>query len=118
MDLRLPNEITLDLPGRFEPPVEAAAYFAVSEILTNTAKHSGAERVWIDVGYDGRMLRISVIDDGIGGADPAQGTGIQGIERRLAVFDGVLATNSPPGGPTFVTMELPCALSSPKTSSS
>jgi len=118
MDLRLPAEITLDLPGRFEPPVEAASYFAVSEILANTVKHSGAQRVWIDAGYDGRMLRITVTDDGTGGADPARGTGMRGIERRLAAFDGVLAVTSPPGGPTVVTMELPCALSSPKISSS
>ena len=56
-------------------------------------------------------------DDGRGGADPARGTGLRGIERRLAAFDGVLAVSSPPGGPTVVTMEIPCALSSPKTSS-
>ena len=117
LDLRLATEVTIDLPGRLEPPVEAAAYFAVSEILTNTAKHSGAQRVWIDVRHDGKMLRVSVTDDGSGGADPSRGTGMRGIERRLAAFDGVLAVSSPPGGPTVVTMELPCVLSSPKTSS-
>ena len=63
------------------------------------------------------MLRIGVSDDGSGGADPARGTGLAGIERRLAAFDGVLAVSSPPGGPTVVTLEIPCALSSPKTSS-
>jgi signal transduction histidine kinase len=69
------------------------------------------------------MLRIGVTDDGHGGADPAlkgggeAGGGLRGIERRLAAFDGVLAVSSPPGGPTAVTMEIPCALSSPKTSS-
>ena len=60
---------------------------------------------------------MSVTDDGHGGADPARGTGLRGVERRLATFDGVLALNSPPGGPTMVMMELPCALSSPRTSS-
>jgi DNA-binding NarL/FixJ family response regulator len=63
------------------------------------------------------MLRIGVTDDGRGGADPARGTGLHGIERRLAAFDGVLALTSPSGGPTVVNMEIPCALSSPKTSS-
>jgi signal transduction histidine kinase len=114
MDLRMPAEIRIDLPGRFEAPVEAAAYFAVSEILTNTVKHSGAQRVWIDARYDDQMLRISITDDGAGGADPALGTGMRGIERRLAAFDGVLAVSSPAGGPTVVTIELPCVLASPK----
>jgi signal transduction histidine kinase len=54
-------------------------------------------------------------DDGQGGADPAGGTGLRGIERRLAAFDGTMALSSPPGGPTIVTMELPCVSSSPKT---
>ena len=63
------------------------------------------------------MLRAQVTDDGWGGADPAQGTGLAGVERRLAAFDGILAVNSPPGGPTIVVIEVPCALSSPKTSS-
>jgi signal transduction histidine kinase len=57
------------------------------------------------------MLRISVTDDGRGGADLSGGTGLRGIERRLGTFDGVLALNSPAGGPTIVTMELPCELS-------
>jgi signal transduction histidine kinase len=63
------------------------------------------------------MLRIGVSDDGNGGADPGRGTGLAGIERRLAAFDGVLVVSSPPGGPTVVNMEIPCALSSPKISS-
>jgi signal transduction histidine kinase len=87
-------------------------------VLTNAAKHSGAQRVWIDLRHSGDMLRVSVTDDGVGGAAVAGGTGLRGIERRLATFDGVLALSSPQGGPTMVTMELPCALSSPRTSSS
>jgi signal transduction histidine kinase len=59
-----------------------------------------------------------VADDGDGGADPTAGTGLRGIERRLAAFDGTMALSSPPGGPTVVSMELPCALSSPKTTPS
>jgi signal transduction histidine kinase len=61
------------------------------------------------------MLRIEVADDGAGGADPAQGSGLRGVERRLGTFDGILAVSSPAGGPTMVVMEVPCALSLPKT---
>jgi len=112
------TEVQVDLPGRPEMPVESAAYFAISEILTNVAKHSGADRAWIDIRYDRGMLRITVTDDGHGGADVSRGSGLRGIERRLATFDGVLAVNSPVNGPTMVTMELPCVLPSPKTTSS
>jgi signal transduction histidine kinase len=105
------------LPGRAPAPVESAAYFAVSELLANVSKHAHADRVWIDIRHESGMLRIGVADDGGGGADPGAGTGLRGIERHLAAFDGVLAVTSPPGGPTVVNMEVPCALSSPKTSS-
>jgi signal transduction histidine kinase len=63
-------------------------------------------------------LNIMVVDNGVGGADPANGSGLAGIERRLGTFDGILAVSSPPGGPTMIVMEVPCALSSPRTSSS
>ncbi|WP_307801911.1 sensor histidine kinase [Actinomadura violacea] len=118
LDHPLKTEVTGDLPARPEPPVESAAYFAVSEILTNAAKHSGASRVWVDLRYERGMLRVTVTDDGHGGASLDNGTGLRGIERRIGTFDGVLALNSPVGGPTIVTLELPCALSSPKTSPS
>jgi signal transduction histidine kinase len=114
----IPVEVAVDLPGRLAAPVESAAYFAVSEVLTNAAKHSGASRVRIDLWHEDGRLRITVTDDGRGGARPDRGTGLRGVERRLGTFDGVLAVSSPLGGPTQVTMELPCALSSPKTSSS
>jgi signal transduction histidine kinase len=106
-----------DLSGRPSPPVESAAYFAVSELLANVAKHAGASRAWVDLRHDRGMLRIGVTDDGVGGADPVKGSGLRGIECRLAAFDGVLAVASPPGGPTVVNMEIPCELSSQKTSS-
>jgi signal transduction histidine kinase len=114
----IPAEVTVELPGRPDAPVESAAYFAVSEVLTNAAKHSGARRIWVDLRHEGGMLRVMVTDDGVGGAAPGAGSGLRGIERRLGTFDGVLAVSSPQGGPTMVTMELPCVLSSPKTSSS
>ncbi|MGP4022746.1 histidine kinase [Actinomadura sp. 3N407] len=118
LDHPLKTEVVADLPSRPEAPVESAAYFAVSEILTNAAKHSGASRVWVDMRYEQGMLRITITDDGRGGATLDGGTGLRGIERRIGTFDGVLALSSPVGGPTIVTMELPCALSSPKTSPS
>ena len=71
--------------------------------------HAKASQAWIDIRHHDEMLTITVTDDGQGGADPRRGTGLQGIERRLAAFDGVLAVSSPPGGPTSVTMEIPCA---------
>ncbi|MER7966701.1 sensor domain-containing protein [Streptomyces ardesiacus] len=111
--LRLPVtvEVEVDLPGRAEAPVESAAYFAVSEVLTNAVKHSGADRIWVDVHHDAGLLRVSVTDNGKGGAVIGAGSGLAGVERRLGTFDGVLAVSSPAGGPTMVTMEIPCALS-------
>jgi signal transduction histidine kinase len=107
--------LAADLPGRLPAPVESAAYFAVSELLANVAKHAEASQAWVDIRHVDGILRVGVTDNGRGGADPARGTGLRGIERRLAAFDGVLAVSSPPGGPTAVTMEVPCVLSSPKT---
>ena len=117
--LDTPARINLasELIGRPPEPVESAAYFAVSELLANVSKHAEARQTWVDIRHTDGMLRIGVTDNGHGGAEPSRGTGLRGIERRLAAFDGVVAISSPPGGPTAVTMEIPCALSSPKTSS-
>ncbi|MEU0968170.1 sensor domain-containing protein [Streptomyces sp. NPDC005917] len=112
--LPVPTEVTVDLPGRADAPVESAAYFAVSEVLTNAVKHSGADRIWVDLHHvpeGAGMLRVSVTDHGRGGAVIGAGSGLAGVERRLGTFDGVLAVSSPAGGPTMVTMEIPCALS-------
>jgi len=98
-------------------PVASAVYFSVAEALANVTKHAAARSVRIQVSHSGGTLRAVVTDDGAGGADPAQGTGLAGVERRLATFDGILAVSSPPGGPTIVVIEVPCALSSAKTSS-
>lgn len=110
LDSPLKVTVTVDLKSRPEAPVESAAYFSISELLTNAARHGGAERVWIDISGQGRTLRVTVTDDGSGGADPSLGSGLRGIERRLAAFDGVLALSSPPGGPTTATIDLPFAL--------
>jgi len=117
MNLPVRVHVTSELTGRPPAPVESAAYFAVSELLANVSKHAHASQAWVDLRHQDGMLRIGVSDDGAGGADPARGSGLAGIERRLAAFDGVLALSSPPGGPTVVNVEIPCALSSPKTSS-
>ena len=131
LDAPVRTETDIDLPGRLEPPVESACYFAVAEALANAVKHSGARLVQIRIRYSAAprsarlpavspaagVLRIEVTDDGVGGADPARGTGLQGVERRLGTFDGILAVSSPPGGPTMIIMEVPCALSWPRTSS-
>jgi signal transduction histidine kinase len=111
MDTPLKIELSGGLPGRAPAPVESAAYFTVCELLTNVAKHAQASQVWLDLRYERGLLKIDVTDDGHGGADPSRGTGLAGIERRLAAFDGILAVTSPPGGPTVVTLELPCGLS-------
>ncbi|MFH9349460.1 sensor histidine kinase [Kitasatospora sp. NPDC017646] len=118
MDSPLNVTVSADLPGRPEAPVESALYFAVSEALTNAAKHSGASHVDVQLWYENGTLKAQITDDGTGGADPSRGTGLRGLERRLATFDGVLAVRSPLGGPTTLTMELPCELYSRRTSSS
>jgi signal transduction histidine kinase len=117
LDSPLNVEAEVDLPGRPPAPIETACYFAVAEVLTNAAKHSGARDARIAVSHAEGKLRIIVTDFGLGGADPARGTGLAGVERRLATFDGIVAVSSPVGGPTTVVLEVPCALSSQKTSS-
>ena len=112
LDSPMRIHLASDLEGRPPAPVESAAYFAVSELLANVSKHAEARQTWIDIRHTDGMLRIGVTDNGHGGADPDRGSGLRGVERRLAPFDGVLAVSSPPGGPTAVTMEIPCASSS------
>jgi signal transduction histidine kinase len=114
----LPVDVDVDLPGRPPAPVESAVYFGIAEALANAVKHGRAGRAWIRLRYADGTLTAEVGDDGAGGADPARGTGLAGVRRRLAAFDATMSVASPPGGPTVVTLELPCALSSPKTSPS
>ncbi|HET6709299.1 sensor histidine kinase [Amycolatopsis sp.] len=109
LDSPLKSQVTGSLPGRVEEPVEACAYFAVSELLGNAAKH-GAKRVTIDVGFADELLTVAVTDDGPGGANVALGSGLRGIERRLGGFDGRLTLTSPIGGPTKATLEIPCQI--------
>ncbi len=115
LTLPLPVDLRIELPGLPLAPVESAAYFAIAEVLANVVKHSAARSAWVQLEYSqGRLIAI-IGDDGTGGAVPRVGGGLRGIDRRLAAFDGVIAVTSPVGGPTVVTMELPCALSLVRT---
>ena len=117
LDMAIPVTVAARPDGRPPAPVESAVYFAVAECLANTGKHAGAPRGWVEITHDGvaGVLRVVVGDDGRGGADPAAGTGMRGVMRRLSAFDGTMRVSSPPGGPTLVMLEIPCALSSPRT---
>jgi signal transduction histidine kinase len=107
---RSPLETAVDADLEERPPaqVEAAAYFVAAEALANAAKHSGASRVSIAVSRSGDTLAVEVADDGRGDADPA-GSGLIGLRRRVEALDGTLTVSSPPGGPTVVRAEVPCA---------
>jgi signal transduction histidine kinase len=104
-----PVRLSVDVPDRPAPTIEAVAFFVVSEALTNIAKHARATSAEVLVWRDGDLLRVVVSDDGRGGADPARGTGLRGLTQRVGSVDGVLYIDSPPGGPTTITAELPCA---------
>jgi signal transduction histidine kinase len=108
LPIPLPVTVAVDVPT-LPDPVESAAYFAVAECLANTVKHASAARAWVTGSYAEGVLRLVVGDDGRGGAD-AGGDGLRGVARRLGAFDGTLDVLSPDGGPTVVTMEVPCPL--------
>lgn len=114
----LPFDVSVTVPPQLSAPVESAVYFSVSELLTNVAKHAGASRGELTVGYERGVLRARVSDNGRGGASMSEGSGLAGIRRRLAAFDGTIDISSPPGGPTVTELEIPCASSSPRTFSS
>jgi signal transduction histidine kinase len=105
----IPVRLTVNVPRRPPPTIEAVAYFVVSEGLTNITKHARASQAEVFVQRDGDRLHIIVTDDGVGGADPARGTGLAGLARRAESVDGTLEIASPPGGPTLLTVDLPCA---------
>ncbi|OZM73273.1 sensor histidine kinase [Amycolatopsis antarctica] len=107
----IPVDVDISLPGRMQAAVETGAYFAVSELLTNMSKHSEATRSQVVGRVAGPNLVVEVTDDGVGGADPTLGTGLQGLVDRLAVVEGTLEWSSPAGGPTTIRMEIPCHLS-------
>jgi len=105
----VPVQVHSTLSGRLPAPVESAAYFAVAEALANAIKHGQAERIGVSLTTGVGVLRAVIHDDGVGGAHLTPDGGLRGIQRRLAAFDGTLTLSSPRGGPTVVTLELPCA---------
>jgi signal transduction histidine kinase len=105
----VPVDLAVDLPTeRLAPVTENTAYFVVSEALANVAKHSDATTCRVDVRCSGDRLRVVVEDDGTGGAVLAPGHGLSGLTDRLVAVDGALTVDSPRGGPTRLTAELPC----------
>ncbi|MEU6002339.1 sensor domain-containing protein [Streptomyces sp. NPDC047197] len=107
---RSPVPVDTDLDGlpRLPEPVESAGYFTTREALTNIARHSEAPRARIKARHQHGTLRIEVRDEGKGGADPSRGSGLTGLADRIAVLDGTLTVTSPPGGPTVLSVEIPC----------
>ncbi|MFE1295412.1 sensor histidine kinase [Streptomyces sp. NPDC058731] len=103
----VPVKVTAELASRPAAAIEGIAYFTVSELLQNISKHSGARSATVDVWRSDDRLLIQVWDDGRGGASPDAGSGMRGLAERLDAVDGLFVVDSPPGGPTTVTAELP-----------
>ncbi|PSR69723.1 histidine kinase [Nocardia sp. MDA0666] len=111
-----PRPSTTEVPDSSRPAprwpaaVEAAAYFVISETITNATKHSGAEHLRVSLEGDSALLTVEILDDGVGGARETEGGGLAGIRRRAEALDGRMVLSSPAGGPTVVRVELPCGL--------
>lgn len=103
----VPVRVTVELPARPADAIEGIAYFTASELLTNVSKHSGARTASVDAWRADERLLLQVRDDGRGGASADAGTGLAGLAERLDAVDGLLVVDSPPGGPTRITAELP-----------
>ncbi|MET0134133.1 MAG: sensor domain-containing protein [Kibdelosporangium sp.] len=106
----VPCRIDADLPGQCAASVEATAYFVVAETLTNIARHSHAKQATVMLRREDDRLCLRITDDGHGGADEHSGSGLAGIRRRVEAHDGSFVLASPPGGPTTLTVSLPCGL--------
>jgi signal transduction histidine kinase len=104
----LPIDCDLRIEGRLPDPVEAAAYFVVAEAVTNVVKYSEANHATVRAWQDGDIVEVEVVDDGIGGADAARGSGLRGLEDRLSAVDGRMAVHSPRGEGTRVQARIPC----------
>jgi signal transduction histidine kinase len=103
----IPVDVAVDLPARPSIGVETMAYFCVAELLANASRHSGASQIAVRIGGDTAELRITVEDNGSGGAQVGYGSGLIGLRDRLAMLDGRLEIDSPAGGPTVVTVVVP-----------
>ncbi|NUP40796.1 MAG: sensor histidine kinase [Streptomyces sp.] len=104
----VPVRVTVELTARLSPTIESVAYFVVSEALTNVVKHAEASEAEVTVVRAGTTLLVVIRDDGVGGARIGGGTGLSGLAKRVASVDGTLSVDSPAGGPTVITVELPC----------
>lgn len=104
----VPVDLRVNLPERPPATIEGIAYFIISEALANVAKHANATSAKVSVARTGARLVLEVTDDGDGGADPTKGTGLTGLADRVAAIDGWMHVTSPSGGPTTLTVELPC----------
>ena len=105
----VPVDLSVDVAERPPAALESAAYFVVTEALANMAKHSHATKVSIAIARRDDRLVVEITDNGVGGADPAKGSGLAGLEERVSGHGGWMQVLSPPGGPTTVLVELPCA---------
>ncbi|MFF9806610.1 sensor histidine kinase [Streptomyces coeruleorubidus] len=105
----IPTDLDLDLPGRLPAAVEQTAYYVTAEALTNIGRHSGADRCRVSARCHDGVLRLDIEDNGSGDADPARGTGLVGLADRIAAVGGRMLLSSPPGGPTLLRAEIPCA---------
>jgi signal transduction histidine kinase len=106
----VPVEVEIAVDERYPPAVEAAAYFLVAEALTNVAKYAQATLAQVELHRAGHELVVTVVDDGIGGADMEAGSGLRGLQDRLSAVDGTLAIESPPGGGTRLRATLPAGV--------
>jgi len=105
----VPVDVSVALPDRPPAAVETAAYYVVAESLTNVAKHAGAKHAAVEIRSAASQITIEVRDDGAGGAARVPGSGLEGLAQRVEALDGTLTIESPPGGPTTIRAELPCA---------
>jgi signal transduction histidine kinase len=105
----VPATVVTQTEARLPEPVEVTAYYVASEALTNAAKHAHASEVRITVDVDDRWLVLTIRDDGVGGADPSQGSGLVGLDDRVAALGGALAVHSEPGAGTVLTAQIPVA---------
>jgi signal transduction histidine kinase len=104
----IPVELELDLPSRLPDATESAAYFVVCEALANVAKHSRARHAGVGAWQAGDALTVEVRDDGVGGASPGAGGGLNGLADRVAALGGIVQLSSPPGGPSVLRVRIPC----------
>jgi signal transduction histidine kinase len=103
----VPIELEVHYEGPLPERAEVAAYYVVSEALTNAAKHAGASAVHVQADVDGDLLRLAIRDDGVGGADPARGSGLIGLKDRVEAVGGTIVVESPVGAGTSLLVELP-----------